>query len=103
MDTGLGTDSVCSGTMRSTTGVDIDKCTDNSLDNEACEPPKRKRNKIVKTEDDHVPLPNPFPLPRHYRADVEMALQKKEMTIETLRIFFPAFCLQCLHTKVPYS
>ena len=28
--------------------------------------PKRKRRKLIKSEDDLIPLPNPFPLPKHF-------------------------------------
>lgn len=37
--------------------------------------PQNKR-RIEKCPDDAVPLPNPFPLPKHYRAEVEASLKK---------------------------
>lgn len=53
--------------------------TDGSL-NKSSEPsssttePSVKRPKIVKNEDDSIPLPNPFPLPKHYPHDIQCAL-----------------------------
>ena len=37
----------------------------------------------MKTEDDAVPLPDPFPLPKHYRADVKVALANGKMKSTT--------------------
>ena len=42
---------------------------------------------VCKTEDDAIPLPDPFPLPKHYRADVELALKSGNMTEDTNRAF----------------
>ncbi len=53
------------------------------------EPPKKKR-KILKCADDKIPLPEPFPLPKHYRSDVEHALQVGQMTRETTSSFITA-------------
>lgn len=41
--------------------------------------PKKKR-KCYKTEEDYIPLPDPFPLPKHYPCDVEIALKRKKMS-----------------------
>lgn len=40
--------------------------------------PRRKRQK--RSEDDKVPLPDPFPLPTHYSHDIEVALSRKKMS-----------------------
>ena len=40
---------------------------------------------VCKTEDDAVPLPDPFLLPKFYRADVELALKSSTMTEDTTR------------------
>ena len=56
---------------------------DNSDDESKNPHIKVKRPKFVKTEDDAIPLPNPFPLPKHYRADVEVALANGKMTKTT--------------------
>jgi len=56
--------------------------------------------KIEKTEDDAVPLPDPFPLPRHYRADVEVALKTGKMTSETRSAFISAVASAMLRYKL---
>ena len=42
---------------------------------------------VCKTEDDSIPLPDPFELPKHYRADVEVDLKSGSMTEDTTRSF----------------
>ena len=42
---------------------------------------------VCKTEDDSIPLPDPFELPKHYRADVEVDLKSGSMTEDTTRAF----------------
>ena len=42
---------------------------------------------MIKDADDTVSLPLPFPLPKHYSADVEVALRTKKMSTETTRRF----------------
>ena len=49
--------------------------------------PKHKRRAMIKDADDSVPLPSPFPLPKHYSADVEVALRTNKMSTETTRRF----------------
>lgn len=61
--------------------------------------PKRKRRKLIKSEDDLIPLPNPFPLPKHFRADVEAALANKKMTMETTAAFYSAIASSMLVFK----
>lgn len=56
---------------------------DSSEDESKDLPVKVKRPKLVKTKDDAIPLPSPFPLPKHYRADVEVALANGKMTKTT--------------------
>jgi hypothetical protein len=60
---------------------------------------KRKRKKITKTEDDIIPLPDPFPLPKHYRADVEVALRNKTLTSETTKSFLSSVAAAMLAYK----
>jgi len=36
-----------------------------------------------KTEEDRIPLPDPFPLPEHYPYNIEVALKNKQMTKTT--------------------
>lgn len=56
---------------------------DNSEDESKDLPAKVKRPKFVENKDDAIPLPSPFPLPKIYRADVEVALAKGKMTKTT--------------------
>ncbi len=49
-----------------------------------------KPAKFIKTEDDKVPLPDPFELPRNYRPDVVQALESKKMTLGTTSSFLSA-------------
>ncbi len=58
--------------------------------------------KIVKTEDDALPLPDPFPLPKHYRSDVEVSLAKGKMTKETTSAFLSAVgAAMLVHKRYP--
>ena len=66
----------------------LSRMSDNSDDENKSLPVKAKRPKFVKTKDDAIPLPNPFPLPKHYRADVEVALANGKMTKTTTSSFF---------------
>ena len=52
--------------------------------------PSRKKMKVVKSTDDAIPLPDPFPLPKHFRADVEVALRTGKMSSESRRAFVSA-------------
>ena len=42
---------------------------------------------ISKDEDDAIPLPDPFPLPKHYQRSVEEALESGQMPLKQRRIF----------------
>uniref|UniRef100_A0A1X7UQ92 Uncharacterized protein n=1 Tax=Amphimedon queenslandica TaxID=400682 RepID=A0A1X7UQ92_AMPQE len=53
----------------------------------AFDEPLNSKKKINKTEDDSIPLPDPFPLPKHYRAEVEKALKLKQMSVSNMRHF----------------
>ena len=41
----------------------------------------------MKNEDDLTPLPDPFPLPKYYRVDVQEALESGKMTAQTMSSF----------------
>lgn len=57
---------------------------------------KEMRRSITKTEDDSVPLPDPFPLPKYYERSVEEALKSGKMPLKQRRMFFfQTFRLQC--------
>ena len=44
------------------------------------QPPQKKRKMTQREEDDNIPLPNPFPLPKHYGTNVDKALETKQFT-----------------------
>ena len=46
---------------------------------------------------DAIPLPSPFPLPKHSSFDVEFVLQGKKMTRETTSKFITAVALAMLN------
>ena len=47
----------------------------------------QNKKKIQKTEDDAIPLPDPFPLPKHYQRNVEEALKSGKMLTKERRMF----------------
>ena len=62
----------------------------------------KKQPKFFKTEDDHAPLPDPFPLPKHFTADVETALATGKMTRETTSSFLSSIAAAMLvHKRYP--
>ncbi len=46
--------------------------------------------RFTKTEDDCVPLPDPFPLPKNYRSDVASGLESRALNMEGKKNFFSA-------------
>ena len=65
---------------------------------------KKKKPRFVRSPEDHVPLPHPFPLPTHYRDDVEQCLKTKSMTQQAKRSFFSAVASAMLtYKKYPSS
>ena len=46
-----------------------------------------KKSMISKTEDENIPLPDPFELPKNFRPDVASALKLGKMTLSTNRAF----------------
>ena len=61
--------------------------------------PARKKRKIVKTEDDCTPLPDPFPLPKHFPQDVEVALKRKKLSSSEKRRFISEVASAMLRFK----
>ena len=59
---------------------------------------KKKRN-IAKHADDTTPLPDPFPLPKHYPVDIESALQRKCMSQRHKRQFMSEIASAMLRFK----
>ena len=61
---------------------------------------ERKPFKVAKLESDNVPIPDPFPLPEHYRSDVEAALKAGKMTSETRSCFISSIASAMLRYKL---
>lgn len=66
-------------------------------DEDKIEVPCKKRS--MKTEDDHTPLPDPYPLPKYYRADIEKALATGQLTKEVRSSFLSAVASSMLVFK----
>ena len=58
-----------------------------------------KKRSIVKTEDDSIPLPDPFPLPKHYQRNVEDALKSGNMPTKERRMFLSDVASSMLRYK----
>ena len=77
--------------------ISIGGCTDTSSKMVANNPAKKR--KIVKTEDDSTPLPDPFPLPKHFPQDVEVALKRKKLTSKEKQRFISEVASAMLRYK----
>ena len=58
-----------------------------------------KKREVVKTEDDSVPLPDPFPLPKYYSREVETALERGQLPRKERRIFLSGIASSMLRFK----
>ena len=58
------------------------------------------KKKITKTDDDKIPLPDPFPLPKRYRPEVEKALKAKQMSNKTRSDFLSSVASAILSFKM---
>uniref|UniRef100_A0A1X7T5M6 PB1 domain-containing protein n=1 Tax=Amphimedon queenslandica TaxID=400682 RepID=A0A1X7T5M6_AMPQE len=58
------------------------------------------KKKITKTDDDKIPLPDPFPLPKRYRPEVEKALKAKQMSNKTRSDFLSSVASAILSFKL---
>ena len=58
-----------------------------------------KKRKCIKTEEDYIPLPDPFPLPKHYPCEVEVALKRGKMSIWERRRFLSEVASAMLRYK----
>lgn len=59
-----------------------------------------KRRKVsTKCEEDAVPLPDPFPLPKHYSTEVEVALKAGRLTNVTRQAFVGKVASSMLYYK----
>lgn len=54
---------------------------------------------VVKTEDDKVPLPDPFPLPKHYPHNIEEALKEGKLSLTQKQDFFSEIASSMLRYK----
>lgn len=56
----------------------------------------------MKDNYDAIPLPHPFPLPKHYCKDVEDALQQKQMYSDVVKKFYSSIASAILaHKRYP--
>ena len=53
----------------------------------------------MKDEDDCIPLPKPFPVPKHFTKDIEIALRNKTMTREINKKFISTIASAVLSYK----
>lgn len=58
-----------------------------------------KRPRLVKSEDDSTPLPDPFPLPKHYHHNVDSALRSKKMSTKDKQQFISEVASAMLQYK----
>ena len=65
----------------------VDSSLGSSSVNDHFDVPKKKRKANEKSKEDTIPLPDPFPLPQHYSAEVEAGLKAKKIS-STARIAF---------------
>ena len=63
------------------------------------QPPAKKRKGKEKSEEDAIPLPNPFPLPKHYGSEVEAALNNRKLTNKTRKGFIAKIASSMLYHK----
>ena len=57
------------------------------------------KQKNVKTEDDNTPLPDPYPLPKHYPSDIETGSQNKELSYRRKQQFYTDVASSMLRYK----
>ena len=58
-----------------------------------------KKRKIDKTEDDVIPLPGPFILPKHFPQDIEVALRRKALSTKEKQRFISEIASAILRFK----
>ena len=58
------------------------------------------KKKITKTDDDMIPLPDPFPLPKRYKPEVEKALKAKQMSNKARSDFLSSIASAILSFKM---
>lgn len=60
---------------------------------------RQESKRFLKTEDDSIPLPDPFPLPKHYQRNVEEALKSGKLTTKERRMFLSNIASSILRFK----
>ena len=90
-DSGVSEDVISSKKRKVISDIDDD---DSSVGSEKIVPQFIKPVKV-----DEQPLPDPFPLPRHFTSEVELALTSKKMTRETNALFLSAVASAMLSYK----
>lgn len=58
-----------------------------------------KKRKFIKTEEDFIPLPDPYPLPKHYTYGTEVALRRGKMSAKEKSNFFDDVASSMLRYK----
>ena len=110
-DDSIGNESVCSHKRRkkrpgqvlesdsdeTVLGDDRDTAPKEQTTSKVVGDPSKRRKSVEKSEEDAVPLPEPFPLPKHYSVEVENGLKYKTLSDHARKAFSDAF-LQ----KIPY-
>ena len=59
----------------------------------------QEKRRLLKSEDDSIPLPDPFPLPKHYQRNVEEALRSGKLSSKERRIFLSDIASSMLRFK----
>ena len=68
-------------------------------DGSTCSSIAAKKRKIDKTEDDVIPLPDPFILPKHFPHDIEVALRRKALSTKEKQRFISEIASAILRFK----
>ena len=55
--------------------------------------------KVEKSVDDNIPLPDPYPLPKHFKTDVEFHLKQRRMSTHSRRVFLSDIAASMLAYK----
>ena len=88
---------------------DVPECEGGTDESEGIKHVLVKKKRVArKSEEDVVPLPDPFPLPKHYGTEVEAALKAKKFTDVSRQAFIgkvasAMLCFKCYPTREDYS
>ena len=90
-------DSCCSSVIESE--VEIEYEVDEHLQSMTEIPAKKRKLAVCKKEEDKVPLPDPFHLPKHFGTDVEVALATQKITQSARKSFISKVASSMLFYK----